>query len=125
MLVIDEYSIMAEIKTIQVQGRGVESFADDLVTGLGVVFSRAATILRSVETKPMIGRFAYYIFLAKDRLCYDVFIFVKKKKSKNFFDILKKYFLFQNFQHALFIENFCIRCIKVLPPTNSNHNTNS
>ena len=62
VLVIDEYSIMAEIKTIQVQGRGVESFADDLVTGLGVVFSRAATILRSVETKPTIGRFAFITF---------------------------------------------------------------
>lgn len=42
------------------QGRGVESFADDLVTGQGVVFSRAATILRSVETKPLIGRFEVF-----------------------------------------------------------------
>jgi hypothetical protein len=55
---------MAEIETIQVQGRGVESFADDLVTGRGVVFSRAATILRSVETKPSIGRFALYFFIS-------------------------------------------------------------
>ena len=53
---------MAEIKTIQVQGRGVESFADDLVTGRGVVLSRAATILRSVETKPTIGRFENFYF---------------------------------------------------------------
>lgn len=53
---------MAEIETAQVEGRGVESFADDLVTGRGVVFSRAATILRSVETKPSIGRFAFYFF---------------------------------------------------------------
>ncbi len=54
---------MAEIETKQVQGRGVESFADDLVTGRGVVFSRAATILRSVETKPSIGRFAIHFFI--------------------------------------------------------------
>ena len=62
MLVVNERLTMAEVKTLQVQGRGVESFADDLVTGLGVVFSRAATILRSVETKPTIGRFAFYPF---------------------------------------------------------------
>ncbi|VDK80850.1 unnamed protein product [Onchocerca ochengi] len=31
--------------------------ADDLITGQGVVSSRAASILRSVETYPLIGRF--------------------------------------------------------------------
>ncbi|MCP9260094.1 hypothetical protein DINM_003473 [Dirofilaria immitis] len=30
---------------------------DDLITGQGVVSSRAASILRSVETYPLIGRF--------------------------------------------------------------------
>jgi hypothetical protein len=35
-----------------VQCWGAKSFADDLVTGRGVVLSRAATTLRSVETKP-------------------------------------------------------------------------
>ena len=39
---------------------GAKSFADDLVTGRGVVLSRAATTLRSVETKPMIGRFVFF-----------------------------------------------------------------
>ena len=34
------------------QGRGVKSFVDDLVLGRGVVLSRAATSLRSIETKP-------------------------------------------------------------------------
>ena len=38
---------------------GAKSFADDLVTGRGVVLSRAATTLRSVETKPTIGRFVF------------------------------------------------------------------
>ena len=34
------------------QGRSVKSFVDDLVLGRGVVPSRAATTLRSIETKP-------------------------------------------------------------------------
>jgi hypothetical protein len=42
-----------------VQCWGAKSFADDLVTGRGVVLSRAATTLRSVETKPTIGRFVF------------------------------------------------------------------
>ena len=36
---------------------GAESSVDDLGTGLGVVSSRAATILRSIETHPLTGRF--------------------------------------------------------------------
>ena len=35
--------------------RGVKSLAYDLATGQGVVFSRAASTLRSVETQPLIG----------------------------------------------------------------------
>uniref|UniRef100_A0A915CF68 Uncharacterized protein n=1 Tax=Parascaris univalens TaxID=6257 RepID=A0A915CF68_PARUN len=42
---------------LQVQCRGAKSLADDLITGQGVVSSRAASILRSVETHPLIGRF--------------------------------------------------------------------
>ena len=34
---------------------GAKSLADDLATGPGVVFSRAASTLRSVETQPAIG----------------------------------------------------------------------
>ena len=37
------------------QTKGVKSFADDLVTGQGVVLSRAASTLRSVETQPSVG----------------------------------------------------------------------
>ena len=37
-------------RIIRVKGWGAKSFADDLDTGQGVVFSRAATILRSIET---------------------------------------------------------------------------
>ena len=36
---------------------GVKSFVDDLVLGRGVVTSRAATSLRSVETQPLTRRF--------------------------------------------------------------------
>ncbi len=32
------------------------SLADDLVTGQGDVFSRAASTLRSVESQPLVGR---------------------------------------------------------------------
>ena len=39
------------------QCRGVKSFVDDLVLGRGVVLSRAATSLRSIETKPFDYRF--------------------------------------------------------------------
>ena len=34
------------------QRRGAKSFVDDLVLSRGVVLSRAATTLRSIETKP-------------------------------------------------------------------------
>ena len=40
----------------------MKSFADDLDTGQSVVFSRAATILRSIETKLLIGRFVFIFF---------------------------------------------------------------
>ena len=36
---------------------GDKSFVDDLVLGRGVVISRAATSLRSVETQPLTRRF--------------------------------------------------------------------
>lgn len=42
----------AEATSIPVQCRGAKSFADDLGVSRGVVLSRAATILRSIETKP-------------------------------------------------------------------------
>jgi hypothetical protein len=42
-----------------VQRRGAKSLADDLITGQGVVFGRATSTLRSVETYPLIGRFVF------------------------------------------------------------------
>ena len=39
---------------------GVKSFADDLVLGRGVVLRRAATSLRSIETRPLTRRFVRY-----------------------------------------------------------------
>jgi hypothetical protein len=45
-----------------VQCWGAKSFADDLVTGRGVVLSRAATTLRSVETKLRCTRWSSYGF---------------------------------------------------------------
>ena len=39
---------------------GVKSFADDFVLGRGVVLSRAATSLRSIETQPLTRRFVRY-----------------------------------------------------------------
>ena len=42
------------------QCKGAKSFADDLVTGQGVVLSRAASTLRSVETQPSVGRFVFH-----------------------------------------------------------------
>ena len=39
---------------------GAKPFADDLVTERGVVLSRAATTLRSVETYPAFGWFVIY-----------------------------------------------------------------
>ena len=40
---------------------GTESSVDDLGTCRGVVLSRAATILRSIETQPLTGRFVRYV----------------------------------------------------------------
>ena len=37
-----------------------KSFVDDLGLGRGVVLIRAATLLRSIETKPWTGRFVCY-----------------------------------------------------------------
>lgn len=48
------------------QGWGAKSFADDLDTGQSVVFSRAATILRSIETKLLIGRFVFFFIESWD-----------------------------------------------------------
>ena len=39
------------------QCRSAKSFVDDLGFSRGVVLSRAATILRSIETQPPTGRF--------------------------------------------------------------------
>lgn len=39
---------------------GAKSFVDDLCLGRGVVLSRAATSLRSIETKPLTARFVRY-----------------------------------------------------------------
>lgn len=39
------------------QSRGAKSSADDLGAGRGVVLSRAATTLRSIETQPPTGGF--------------------------------------------------------------------
>ena len=46
-------------RIILVQCWGAESLAYDLITGRGVVSSRAASILRSADTHPSIGRFVY------------------------------------------------------------------
>ena len=40
-----------------IEGLSTESSVDDLSTCRGVVLSRAATILRSIETHPLTGRF--------------------------------------------------------------------
>lgn len=39
---------------------GAKSFVDDLVLGRGVVLSRAATTLRSIETQPWTRRFVCF-----------------------------------------------------------------
>lgn len=39
---------------------GAKSFVDDLVLGRGVVLSRAATSLRSIETQPLTRRFVRF-----------------------------------------------------------------
>jgi hypothetical protein len=46
-------------RNIPEQRWGVKSLADDLVASPAVVLSRAATTLRSVETKARIGRFVF------------------------------------------------------------------
>ena len=46
---------VAETGSHPVEWRGAKSLAYDLATGQGVVFSRAASTLRSVETQPLIG----------------------------------------------------------------------
>ena len=48
-------SVGCQSRITLVQCRGAKSLADDLITGQGVVSSRAASILRSVETYPLIG----------------------------------------------------------------------
>ena len=52
-----ELSIGCQSRITLVRCQGTKSLADDLITGQGVVSSRAASILRSVETYPLIGRF--------------------------------------------------------------------
>ena len=46
---------------------GAKSFVDDLVLGRGVVLSRAATSLRSIETQPWTWRFV--CFLRQATIC--------------------------------------------------------
>jgi hypothetical protein len=45
--------------TTYAKGSCTESSVDDLGTCRGVVLSRAATILRSIETQPSTGRFVH------------------------------------------------------------------
>ena len=47
------------------QCRGVNLFVDDLVTGQGDVFGRAATILRAIESKPLFGKIDFKFFLSQ------------------------------------------------------------
>ena len=51
--------MVAETGSVPVEWWGAKSLADDLATGQGVVLSRAASTLRSVETHPLIGRFVF------------------------------------------------------------------
>ena len=75
-----------------IQGSDVKSFADDLALGRGVVLSRAATTLRSVETKPFDWRFvrtgrAFLNYESRTNLfLFQFFILVANlDKSLNFF----------------------------------------
>jgi len=43
-----------------------DPFADDLITGRGVVLGRAATKLRSIETQPLTGGSMYQIHTGYD-----------------------------------------------------------
>ena len=63
------------------QCEGVKSFVDDLSLGQGVVLSRAASTLRSIETQPFdrgfvrIRRaisFRFYIFFFSFSLCFTI-----------------------------------------------------
>ena len=60
ILAVSEQSRLYHNRNNQGQCWGAKSFADDLDTGRGVVLSRAATTLRSVETKPTIGWFVFF-----------------------------------------------------------------
>ena len=57
------------------QCQGARSLANDLNTGQGVVSSRAAFILRSVETRPLIGRFVFILFF------FGLVFFLTKNRS--------------------------------------------
>src|ERR1700688_930857 len=50
-------SLLLQPDTTHLECRSTESSVDDLGTCRGVVLSRAATILRSIETQPSTGRF--------------------------------------------------------------------
>lgn len=96
-------------KIFYVQGRGAKSFADDLDTGQSVVFSRAATILRSIETKLLIGRFVFWFFFhiisgSHTRGVSSCVIF-----HENIFFLFKNFILLQIFSRSL---NFWIICLK-------------
>ena len=56
-----ELSYGCQSRITLVRCQGTKSLADDLITGQGVVSSRAASILRSVETYPLIGRFVFLL----------------------------------------------------------------
>jgi hypothetical protein len=61
-----ELSAGCQSRITLVRCQGTKSLADDLITGQGVVSSRAASILRSVETYPLIGRFVFYSYCKYD-----------------------------------------------------------
>ena len=55
---------------------GAKSFVDDLVFGRGVVLSRAATSLRSIETQPWTRRFVCFIRQTHLLLAFDAVVSV-------------------------------------------------
>ena len=57
----------------------VESFVDDLGTCRGVVLSRAATILRSIETQPSTGRFVRGYTVVRQYVLRATFFFLRGK----------------------------------------------
>ena len=69
------FSLLLQPEFTYLEDLSTESSVDDLGTCRGVVLRRAVTILRSIETQPLTGRFVRYAGQSSIRLSLICFLF--------------------------------------------------